>query len=147
MLLSPGSYYTMRDPLVISKNSSIYHSLVHQSLPCATCHPHNPVSTAIPKKPAIQIPPESETEVAPKLNSLSFSATSSPILRNVLTYTIPPSRPSQNVMANTNQMFGKNGNMACVAKITRLRHCRSEGRYNAWIVTKGNEDRDMKTPS
>ena len=64
--------------------SQVY-NLRHQSRPCATCQLQSPVSIAIPKKPATQMPAESLTVAAPRLNSLSSEGISSPILRNVLT--------------------------------------------------------------
>ena len=57
----------------------------HQSLPCRTCQSQSHTSIAMPRNPAMQIPPLSLTVVALKLNSRSAMGTLSMISANVLT--------------------------------------------------------------
>jgi len=58
---------------------------LQKSLPCLTCHSQSQTSNAMLKKPAMQIPPESLTVVALKLNSRSGAGTLSEISAKVLT--------------------------------------------------------------
>lgn len=103
--------------------------LRHQSRPCSTCQSHNQTSITIPKNPAMQIPPLSLTDVAPRLNSRSSTGTFSMISANVFTYTAPPSNPSQNITANTIYTDGIKFNNACSVSSTKFPTCRKQGRY------------------
>lgn len=84
-----------------TSSSSVDQSILHHPLPLRTCHAQTTPSSTLPKIPAPKIPALSLTVTAPRLNSLSFSSTSSLTAANVLTYTNPPKSPSQKMMAKT----------------------------------------------
>lgn len=104
------------------------YDIVQYFLPWETCHRHNHTSNAMPRNPAIQIPPESLTVVAAKENSRSAAGTRSAISAKVFTYTKPPSNPSQKMMRKTRYTFGMKLNRACSVRIARFAICKNEGK-------------------